>query len=149
MNPLIHLSQFDLSSVLTSVKGKAMNIQGTWILPISFSLFVKHLLLNILSTIAHGGNNDGDPVQEFFFLSPIVSSIYFPYRSYRFLFLIVTVVSQWNYGEKNLTRKKEEHDCVSGSISDGLTQTVMVNSIPLRPLKHEAKDIDRKSLKRD
>ena len=37
----------------------------------------------------------------------------------------------------------------SGSVSDGLTQAVMVNSIPLRPLKHEAKDIDRKRLKRD
>lgn len=34
-----------------------------------------------------------------------------------------------------------------GSVSDGLTQIVMVNSIPLGLLKHEVKDIDRKRLR--
>lgn len=31
----------------------------------------------------------------------------------------------------------------------GFTQTVVVNSIPLRPLKHEEKDTDRERVKRD
>jgi len=30
-----------------------------------------------------------------------------------------------------------------GGVSDGLTQTVMVNSIPLRPLKHEERERER------
>lgn len=37
----------------------------------------------------------------------------------------------------------------SGGVSDGLPQTVKVNSIPLRPSKHEDADTDGKRVKRD
>ena len=43
MNPLAHLSQFDLGSVLTSVRGKTAKAQGTWTHPAWFSLPMKFL----------------------------------------------------------------------------------------------------------
>lgn len=36
-----------------------------------------------------------------------------------------------------------------GGVPDGLTQAVMVNRIPPRPLKHEEKDTGKKRTKRD
>lgn len=40
-NPLIHLSQFDLDSVLTSVRGKKAKTQVTWTYPVWISLLLK------------------------------------------------------------------------------------------------------------
>lgn len=77
-------------------------------------------------------------------------------RMYRFLYANkeshnrVTAVSQRNYEKQKIWPGKGRSTTVSpGGVPDGLTQTVVVNSIPLRPLKHEEKDTDRKGAKRD
>lgn len=103
MNPLIHLSQFYLSTVLMSVKRKAMNTRN--LDTASFLLsFRKASFIKYSKDHCSDENNDGRSTGRICLVSPTVSSIYFlvwippnTCRSYRFLFLIVTVASQWNY----------------------------------------------------
>lgn len=174
VNPLIHLSQFDPSAVLITVRRETVKIQGALIRACLLSSKCSYKINSSFEPIKKKrrkilsfgvwGENAGICWHPYIFI-PTCCIFSFLERVWRSQILagVVNLCMQAKETKTEsrlflsgiMKKKKSDQEkgrsmSVSpGGVSDGLTQTVEVNSIPLRPLKLEEKDTDRKRVRRD